>query len=194
MGQESECRLQYCRKTFVGKAYLETNYLLFRGEQRLKIFFKDLTAVSTAAGSLQLEFAGGPATLELGRAAEKWAHKILHPPSLLDKLGIKPGMDIMVVGDLEVAFLGQIGELAKKDADLVFFAARQTADLKRLPTILSRLKPRGAIWVIYPKGVPEIREIDVIEAGRSAGLKDTKVASFSASHTALRFSRPILKN
>jgi hypothetical protein len=45
--------------------------------------------------------------------------------------------------------------------------------------------------VIYPKGVQEIREIDVIEAGRAAGLKDTKVVGFSATHTGLRFTIPL---
>ena len=55
------------------------------------------------------------------------------------------------------------------------------------------LKPDGALWIVYPKGVPEIREMDVLLAGREAGLKDTKVASFSATHTALRFVIPIAK-
>jgi hypothetical protein len=41
--------------------------------------------------------------------------------------------------------------------------------------------------VIYPKGVPQIKEIRVIQAGRAAGMKDVKVARFSATHTALKF-------
>jgi hypothetical protein len=45
--------------------------------------------------------------------------------------------------------------------------------------------------VIYPKGVTAIREIQVIEAGRAAGLKDVKVAGFSASHTGLKFVIPV---
>ena len=31
---------------------------------------------------------------ELGEQAEKWAHKILHPKSTAEKLGIKPGSRI----------------------------------------------------------------------------------------------------
>jgi hypothetical protein len=45
--------------------------------------------------------------------------------------------------------------------------------------------------VVYPKGVQTIREIEVLDAGRTAGLKDTKVASFSPTHTALRFVIPV---
>jgi hypothetical protein len=44
---------------------------------------------------------------------------------------------------------------------------------------------------VYPKGVPAIREIEVLQAGRAAGLKDTKVASFSSTLTALRFAIPV---
>lgn len=36
-----------------------------------------------------------------------------------------------------------------------------------------------------------IREIDVIQAGKDAGLTDNKVCSFSATHTALRFVTPL---
>jgi hypothetical protein len=49
------------------------------------------------------------------------------------------------------------------------------------------MKPKDALWIVYPKGVPAIREIDVIEAGRAVALKDVKVASFSSSHTGLKF-------
>ena len=36
-----------------------------------------------------------------------------------------------------------------------------------------------------------IHEMDVLEVTRSLGLKDTKVASFSSTHTALRFVIPL---
>jgi hypothetical protein len=36
-----------------------------------------------------------------------------------------------------------------------------------------------------------IRAMDVLEAGRAAGLKDTKVARFSETHTAHRFTIPL---
>jgi hypothetical protein len=41
--------------------------------------------------------------------------------------------------------------------------------------------------VIYPKGIQAVTENDVISAGRSVGFADIKVASFSATHTALKF-------
>ena len=193
MGQELDCTLRYRKRIFAGKAYLETAYILFRGEERLKIPFEQLTGVHAAAGVLKLEFAEGPALFELGAAAGKWAQKILHPPTRLEKLGVKPGLAIAVEGELEAKFLGEIGEAAasKAKADLLFFAAQRAADLARIARLKARLKPRGALWVVYPKGVAAIREIEVIEAGRAAGLKDIKVASFSSTHTALRFALPV---
>src|SRR5580704_15049756 len=108
MGQELECRLRYQRRTLTGKAYLETDYVLFRGEERLKILLKDLTVVKASGGVLTLEFAGGEAELELGKAAEKWREKILHPPSRMEKLGVKPGLSVRLAGEFEAGFLDEL--------------------------------------------------------------------------------------
>jgi hypothetical protein len=195
MGQELDCRMQYQRRTLTGKAYLETDYILFRGEERVKIRIKDLHSVTAQDGMLRLELPGGPAALELGAAAEKWAHKILHPPARADKLGIKPDLSVRLAGDFDSGFLDELRYLktvsGKGKADLIFLAASHAAALGQIPKLAATLKPAGALWVVYPKGVQAIREIQVLDAGRAAGLKDTKVASFSPTHTALRFVIPV---
>jgi hypothetical protein len=188
MGQECDCKLRLGGRTFTGRAQLETDFLLFRGGERLKVPLKDLTSVAANDGVLTLQFPGGPAALELGAQAEKWAKKILHPPTLLEKLGVKPGLLIALEGEFDPEFQAQIGRPATAKADLLFYAATGTSDLAQIPRLISKLKPGGAIWIIYPKGVPAIRETEVIAAGRAAGLKDTKVVRFSDTHTALRFS------
>ena len=195
MGQELECRMQYQRRTLAGKAYLETGHILFRGDERLKIALTELKSVSAKAGVLTLEFAGGPAALELGDAAEKWARKILHPPQRPDKLGVKPGLAVRVAGEFDAEFLGELRETVaatgKAQADLIFLLAAGRKALDQIPKLAACLKPAGALWVVYPKGVATVRETEVIAAGRAAGLKDTKVASYSTSHTALRFVIPV---
>src|SRR5947209_8430359 len=123
MGQELACRLQYKKRTCDGKAYLETDYLLFRGEERLKIALKELTSVQADGGLLKLEFPGGPAALELGNVAAKWAQKILHPPTRASKLGIKPGLVVRLAGEFEPEFLEELSGCAiqsREKADLVF--------------------------------------------------------------------------
>jgi hypothetical protein len=195
MGQELECRMRLNGRSVAGKAYLETDFFLFRGEERVKVAFKDLTSVAAKQGVLRLEFPGGPAELELGKAAEKWADKILHPPTRADKLGVKAGTAARLVGDFDADFIEELrargARVVEKGGELVFFAAEKAADLKKV----ARLAPAGdgALWVIYPKGVAAIREIEVLEAGRAAGLKDVKVASFSATHTGLKFVVPLAK-
>jgi hypothetical protein len=197
MGQEAECTMRYQRRKLAGKAYLETDHLLFRGQERLKIALKDITGVMAAAGVLKLEFAGGPAELELGKAAEKWREKILRPPSRADKLGIKAGLTARLVGQLDGDFLDELQtrqvEITKgrTRVDLLFYGVNQRAELTQAAKLSNFLKPNGALWIVYPKGVAEIREMDVLAAGREAGLKDTKVASFSTTHTALRFVIPL---
>jgi hypothetical protein len=189
-----ECRLLYRRKTIAGKAYLETDFVLFRGEERLKVPFRDLKGVQADGGILKLEFPGGPAALELGAAAEKWARKILNPTSLLDKLGVKAGASVRLAGEFEGGFLDELRArdvVSKAKYDLVFFAAGTSRDLARIPKLAAGMKPAGGLWVVYPKGVSVIREIDVLAGGRAAGLKDVKVASFSATHTALKFVIPL---
>jgi len=199
MGQELECTMRYQRRTLEGKAYLETDFVLFRGAERLKVMHRDLTGVAAKAGVLKLEFPGGPAEFELGKAAEKWAQKILHPPSRADKLGVKAELTYRLVGDFDDGFQAELrareaqAASAKARADLVFYAARKSADLTQVRKLAAGMKPDGALWVVYPKGVQDIREIEVLEAGRAAGLKDTKVASFSEKETALRFVVPLDK-
>ena len=199
MGQELDCRMHYQRRTIAGKAYLETDFVLFRGAERLKVMHRDLTRVTAAAGMLKLDFPGGPAEFELGKAAEKWAQKILNPPSRGDKLGLKAGLVYRLVGEFEGAFQEELRTRdtkpapAKAKADLVFYAARKSADLGQVKKLAGGMKSDGALWVVYPKGVQDIREIEVLEAGRAAGLKDTKVASFSEKETALRFVVPVDK-
>ena len=190
MGQERECRLRLGGKSYRGQAWLETDFLLFRGEVRIKTPFSEMKKIAADGGWLKFESKDGPIALELGPAAEKWAEKILHPPSRLDKLGIKPGLRIALEGDFDADFSGEIGPAVKSDADLLFLSANRKADLAKIETLKRHIKAGGAIWVVYPKGKTEIREIEVIQAGRAAGLKDTKVARFSETHTALRFSLP----
>ena len=131
------------------------------------------------------------------RAPERdYSHRLL-----IDKLGVKPGQKIAVLGVERAEFLTELAARVPEysrgrrinGADLIFFSAEAIADLTNLRSLVSSIQRDGAIWVVYPKGQKHIREIDVITAGKSAGLTDNKVCSFSATHTALRFCIPVAK-
>ncbi len=78
-------------------------------------------------------------------------------------------------------------------SDLIFFGAANSAELARTRQLIPSLKSAGALWIVYPKARQEITELQVLDAGRAAGLVDVKVVSFSPTHTALKFVRPKAK-
>ena len=121
--------------------------------------------------------------------------------SLLDKLGVKPGQRICVLGVDDAAFHKDVvsvvpdaafGKLPK-DCDLIFLGADNLKTLARIESLEDSIQRNGAIWVVYPKGQQHIREADVMAAGKSAGLTDNKICKFSETHTALRFVIPFTR-
>jgi hypothetical protein len=121
--------------------------------------------------------------------------------SLLDKLGVKPSQRICVLGVNDPAFEQDLAAIVPdaereergKGADLIFLAANDLKALERIKLLEASIKPNGAIWVVYPKGQKHIREIDVMAAGKSAGLTDNKVCRFSETHKALRLVIPLAR-
>jgi len=201
MGQQVLCAARFGKKISKGKALLESEALIFRGDFRLAIPFRAMQSVKAVQGELRIEFPEGAPRFELGPQAEKWAEKILHPKSLLDKLGVKPGAVVSVLGVRDGDFLRQLRERAeeiaqaspRKDSALIFLGAEQTADLGRLRGLVQYLKKSGAAWVVYPKGQPQITQAGVMAAAKKAGLVDVKVASFSATHTGLKLVIPVAR-
>lgn len=111
MGQEARCTVGFGGETAEGKALLETDVLVFRSESlRLKIPFKQMRSVGARDGVLLIDFPDGAATFELRDQAEKWARKILNPKSLLDKLGVKGGMRVLVLGVEDEGLLADLRE------------------------------------------------------------------------------------
>ena len=119
----------------------------------------------------------------------------------MDKLGVKVGQRIAVLGVEDAEFLKDLADRVPEysrgsridDADLIFFSAVAREDLLRLKSLSRSISKSGGIWVVYPRGQKHIREIDVINGGKSAGLTDNKVCRFSGTHTALRFVIPLAK-
>ena len=200
MGAEATCKVTFKGKTAGGTARLETEVLYFRGgDIRLSIPFKEMSKIEARAGALRVTCPEGQASFALGAAAEKWAHKIQHPPSRLAKIGVKPDWTASAIGAIDEAFLDElsaaVGALsvgrAIKNSDAIFFGATKASELGRLARLRTLLKPNGALWIVRPKGRPEISEQAVMAAGKAAGLVDVKVVSFSSTHTAEKFMIPV---
>lgn len=194
MGAEAACRAEYNGRRSKGTALLETDHLLFRGDYRVKVLFQEIVSLDADDKRLIVLTEQGELSLELGPAAKRWKTKIENPPTLLNKLGVKPGMRVAAVNMADAGVLQQLGPLATSGkVDLLFLGGENTSDLKALAKAPGRITEDGAVWMVYPKGQKHIREADVISAGRAAGLKDTKVVRFSPTHTALKFVIPVAR-
>ena len=203
MGNQANCELRVGRKRYEGKALLETSELVFRSpDYRVKIAFREVRAVFAKGGQLGIETKGETfAFAGLGAAAEKWREKILHPKTRTEKLGVKAGTRVALLGGAEAAFVAELrhskAEISSgnldTDCEVIFLLIDERGGLTYAAKIAKKLKGSAALWIVYPKGKKKISETDVLDAGRKAGLKDVKVVGFSPTHTALKFVIPVAK-
>jgi len=199
VGREHTCEASFNGERGEGKALLETDEVVFRGGFRARVKFSAVTDIAVRAGALSLKTADGTLTLHLAEYAQAWAEKIRNPPSRIEKLGVKAGMSVSVLGvDDDDTFLSELRERgmritvgrAAHQSDIIFAFIARESDLRRLERLKASLEPAGAIWTIRPKGKDGVSEAAVRAAGLAAGLVDVKVARFSDTHTAEKFVIP----
>jgi hypothetical protein len=206
MGNEVKCRVLSGKQESEGKALLETSEIIFRGDFRLKLPFATILSAKVVSDELQLQTADGVAIFQLSAAtAAKWREKILHPKTRIEKLGIKPGTKVSLIGfqDQDEEFLKELQKTeavmtaAKdglpKECDCILLRTDTKQQLAQVAKIARKMLGAVALWIIYPKGQQHITEGDVFAAGHKAGLTDIKVVGFSATHTALKFVIPVKK-
>ena len=117
---------------------------------------------------------------------------------LLDKLGVKPGLKVSVLGLDDPSFLQLLQDRSvdvrprpRRNSDLIFFYVDEQTDLPRLGALRKSIQPAGAIWVLWRKGRKELREDHIRAFGPDVGLVDVKVVAFSATLSALKMVVPI---
>lgn len=199
MGLETICLMRLGRRRLNGKALLETDHLLLRlPDERVKIQFGDIERLEAKDGRLAIKHRHGEVTLYLGAAAAKWIDKIKNPRSLMDKLGVKEGMNVTVDGVDDATFLLELAARTHGPSrvggaiDIVFFGVEDPKALVRLANFKRMLASDGAIWVVHRKGKDAtVKDTDVFAAAKLVGLVDNKVVAFSATHTAERLVIPL---
>ncbi len=201
MGLEAQCAVRYGKKFAAGLARLEEKDLYFRagaGGLRLKIPFAQIQSAEARRGVLTVKWPAGEAAFELGAAAEKWSLKIRYPRSRIEKLGIKPDSLVSVLPIDDKSFWKEIEGRARKisdgkpaaGSDFILLGIQDQSGLQPLRALQKSIQPAGAIWVVWPKGQPHIKEDHVRAAALAVGLVDVKVMSFSATHSALKLVIP----
>jgi hypothetical protein len=200
MGLEAQCTVRVGRKSGSGTAHLEADSLVFRGSPRLEIPFEKVREALVEGDALVVRTAGQEARFELGaETAQRWLHSILEPKGLFEKLDLEPESRVAVVDVHDGPFLSALRERSAtiaegrvpQGAPVIFFGVEAREGLRKIAILRTRMPETGTLWVIRPKGSKAIAESDIFEALRVAGLVDTKVVSFSRTHTAHKAVIPL---
>jgi hypothetical protein len=199
VGAEARTTLRLGRQSFAGTALLETDELRFRGETKLRIPLTSVRDVAVKEGALHVTHSAGVAVFALGdAAAAKWAERIRSPRSLADKLGVKAGMRIAVIGVEDRAILADLrirgAELVTGripvGTPMVLWRVTRPSSLSRLAGMAKSIARDGAMWIVHPRGDASVADTVIFAAARGIGLVDTKVVRFSATDTAEKFVIP----
>lgn len=201
MGRESTCIIRRNGDSAEAKVLLEGDELVVRGAMRMRVPFASLTAATARAGVLTLKTAQETVSLELGDLAASWLEKIQNPRTRMDKLGVKPGAEVSVLGDAPADFLAELEKAgaevttgrAKKGCTIVFLITDSARSLDKLQKLGEAIAPDGSIWVVHPRGRKDFADTHVFAAAMAAGLVDVKVARFSETHTAEKLVIPVAK-
>jgi len=194
MGKDAQVAARFAGGPDEGRLQYEPPKLIFRGAQRRVFAGEALKGVRAEGADLVL--ADGSRFVLGEKQAASWADAINNPRGRLDKLGVKPGMRVAVLGVADDLFEG---ELVGRDAllvhdyaelDLLFYAADTVHELSRIDELIPALAEKGALWVVSRKGrAATVRDVEVMAAAKALGLVDNKVVGFSETLTALRFVR-----
>ena len=113
---------------------------------------------------------------------------------LLDKLGVKEGARVAVIGLDDAAFVDLLrtrtGDVfvgrRRVGLDQLYVRFDRREDLARLGGHKDFIEKDGAVWALWPKGSKAINENDVRDMALEVGLVDVKVVSFSPELSALK--------
>ncbi len=194
MGKEATVAAQFADGPDEGRLQYQPPKLLFRGAQRRVFEGEALASVRAEGGDLVL--ANGSRFTLGEKQAANWVEAILSPKGRIDKIGVKAGMRVAVMGvadpklSLELAEQGAVPVTELAGLDLLFYAADSTEELARIDALVPMLSQTGALWIVSRKGkAATIKGIEVMAAAKAHGLVDNKVVAFSPTLTSLRFVR-----
>ena len=158
MGREAQCHARLGRESGTGRALLEHDAVIFRGDFRARVPLAELTTVAAKAGTLRLTWPGGTLALALGEQAERWAQILRHPKSVVDKLGVRAGQKVAVLGvkdqellaDLAARLGAEPASRTSSGCDPVLLGVETPAALSKLAALREAVRPAGGIWANLP--------------------------------------------
>lgn len=121
--------------------------------------------------------------------------------TLMEKLGVTPERSVALLGVTDHEFATELRSIVPgvvegdvpDGTDIVFLQVEGATELGLIEPLVPSIRPDGAIWVLWPKGRLRLRQGDVMDAGKAAGLVDVKVVGFSEAFSALKFVIPMTR-
>lgn len=204
MGYETKCRVRVVQGKVAreadGTVLLETDELIVRGDARVRISRAEIARVARRGGKVVVSSPAATVTLSLGEpAAERWAKKLAEPPkALIDKLDVKPGAAVWLLGTHDATLVDQLAARtanvsstrSAKNQDVVFVEVGRAKDFPRLARALDAMTESGAMWVVHPKGPNGVADTAIYARAKELGLTATKVARVSDTLAAEKLVRP----
>lgn len=201
MGKEITTTVKVGTKAVTCDVHLDGTSITCRGLLKRAFAKADMSDLRVERGKLRFECGGDAVAIDLGEKADAWLDAIKNPRTRIQKLGVKHGMKVCVLGEAEQDALDElaavIGEEPSrrlgKSLDLVFLFVTTPDQLSKLAAIEKSLVARGAVWALWPKGRKDLRHEEVVAAAKPAGLSQTKSVGFSEVFSGLRLVRAAKK-
>jgi len=194
MGKEAQAILEVNGSAVTVKALLESTELILRGALRRRIARDQLRQARVEGDALVFEAGGESLCLRLGAdTAVRWLRALqTPPPTLADKLGLKPGVRALCLGPCADAAL-QAAVSAYRvenpaDATLLIAELNEARDLEAVLAV-EATQPGLPIWTVYRKGPVAFGDTAIRALLRARGFVDSKSCAVSEPLTATRYRR-----
>jgi hypothetical protein len=196
MGLEAKTIVRHGRKRFAGKLHLDSKSLTFRGpEFRWSAELGNSVTAETKDDLLIVSNGTEKVSFEVGPQAQAWVKKILDPPNLITKLGIKPKQKLWISKGFPKSFIAETKQHGAsvtrqiEDCELAFWCVTKREQLIEFVDIADRLPERVNLWIVWTKGSQSIGQTDVMNQAKSSGFGPSKTAAFDDKHSSMRFAR-----
>lgn len=194
MGREAVIPVEYAGRAGQAKVLLESEGLILRAPLTARIPRGAITDLAVEGEALTGAGPDGAFRLSLGAVeAVKWKAALEKPPpSLAEKLGLKPGVAVWLFGAFDTPELSQALAaatlVALDDADLRLIRAESLGALMR--GLDEGATSSAPVWIIHGKGrVAALGDNAVRQVMRDAGFIDTKACAVSDVLSATRYAR-----
>lgn len=194
MGREATGFIDYGGHGGEGRALLEADELILRGEVKARIARSLLANPRAEGDELVLDAPNGRLAIGVGAVeAERWLKALARAaPTLAEKLGVQTGAAVWVWGPADdVALQAALGDTRPERPGV---AAVHVAVVGSQDDLSNALAERGdanaPLWLIYRKGSSGFGDAAIRATMRERGYIDSKACSVSDVLTATRYGRP----